>query len=126
MIAFELACRAEGAPTLIDHHDLLPYLPEETREVFWLETARWRSRRTHSPATTTRSNRGFEHVTRIRNPSLGFIAPSFVGAILFPARPALLPHGMIRLHNQFPPMFRDCHRIHECLIGLLEVGLLIA
>jgi len=31
MIAFELACRAEGAPTLIDHHDLLPYLPEETR-----------------------------------------------------------------------------------------------
>ena len=26
MIAFE------GAPTLIDHHDLLPYLPEETRE----------------------------------------------------------------------------------------------
>ena len=32
MIAFELACRAEGAPTLIDHHDLLPYLPEETRD----------------------------------------------------------------------------------------------
>src|SRR5208337_1684652 len=30
--AFELACRAEGAPALIDHHDLLPYLPEETRE----------------------------------------------------------------------------------------------
>ena len=32
MIAFELACRAEGAPALIDHHDLLPYLPEETRD----------------------------------------------------------------------------------------------
>jgi hypothetical protein len=32
MIGFELACRAEGAPALIDHHDLLPYLPEETRE----------------------------------------------------------------------------------------------
>ena len=32
MIAFELACRAEGAPMLIDHHDLLPYLPEETRD----------------------------------------------------------------------------------------------
>ena len=28
--------------------------------VFRLETARWRSRRTHSSATTTRSNRGFE------------------------------------------------------------------
>ena len=26
MIAFELACREEGAPELIDHHDLLPYL----------------------------------------------------------------------------------------------------
>ena len=33
MIAFELACRADGALQLIDHHDLLPYLPEETREV---------------------------------------------------------------------------------------------
>ena len=32
MIAFELACRDEGAPELIDHHDLLPYLPEETRD----------------------------------------------------------------------------------------------
>ena len=32
MIGFELACRGEGAPALIDHHDLLPYLPEETRE----------------------------------------------------------------------------------------------
>ncbi len=32
MIAFELACRNEGAPALIDHHDLLPYLPEKTRE----------------------------------------------------------------------------------------------
>jgi hypothetical protein len=32
MIDFELACRQEGAPQLIDHHDLLPYLPEETRE----------------------------------------------------------------------------------------------
>jgi hypothetical protein len=32
MIAFELACRAEGALELIDHHDLLPYLPAETRE----------------------------------------------------------------------------------------------
>ena len=32
MIAFELACRDEGAPALIDHHDLLPYLPEETRD----------------------------------------------------------------------------------------------
>src|SRR6516162_666134 len=32
MIGFELACRVEGAPALIDHHDLLPYLPEETRE----------------------------------------------------------------------------------------------
>ena len=32
MIAFELACREEGAPELIDHHDLLPYLPEETRD----------------------------------------------------------------------------------------------
>ena len=32
MIAFELACRGDGAPELIDHHDLLPYLPEETRE----------------------------------------------------------------------------------------------
>jgi len=32
MIGFELACREEGAPELIDHHDLLPYLPEETRE----------------------------------------------------------------------------------------------
>jgi len=32
MIAFELACRGQGGPTLIDHHDLLPYLPEETRE----------------------------------------------------------------------------------------------
>ena len=28
MIGFELACREEGAPALIDHHDLLPYLPE--------------------------------------------------------------------------------------------------
>jgi hypothetical protein len=32
MIAFELACREDGAPELIDHHDLLPYLPEKTRE----------------------------------------------------------------------------------------------
>ena len=32
MIGFELACRTEGAPALIDHHDLLPYLPAETRE----------------------------------------------------------------------------------------------
>lgn len=32
MIAFELACREAGAPKLIDHHDLLPYLPEETRK----------------------------------------------------------------------------------------------
>jgi Replication-relaxation len=32
MIAFELACRERGAITLIDHHDLLSYLPEETRE----------------------------------------------------------------------------------------------
>ena len=32
MIGFELACRAGGSPELIDHHDLLPYLPEKTRE----------------------------------------------------------------------------------------------
>lgn len=32
MIAFELACRAEGAPSLIDHHDLLPSLPVATRD----------------------------------------------------------------------------------------------
>ncbi len=32
MIAFELACRADGALALIDHHDLLPYLPEKTRD----------------------------------------------------------------------------------------------
>jgi hypothetical protein len=32
MIAFELACRAEDAPRLIDHHDLLPYLPQATQE----------------------------------------------------------------------------------------------
>src|SRR5271166_6279388 len=32
MIAFELACREEGTLELIDHHDLLPYLPEKTRD----------------------------------------------------------------------------------------------
>jgi hypothetical protein len=32
MIGFELACREEGTLELIDHHDLLPYLPEKTRD----------------------------------------------------------------------------------------------
>ncbi len=32
MIAFELACREQRAPKLIDHHDLLPDFPEGTRE----------------------------------------------------------------------------------------------
>jgi hypothetical protein len=31
MIAFQLACTGQGAPRLIDQHELLPYLPEETR-----------------------------------------------------------------------------------------------
>lgn len=31
MIGFEQACREEQAPRLIDHHALLPYLPEATR-----------------------------------------------------------------------------------------------
>jgi hypothetical protein len=31
-----------------------------------------------------------------------------------------------RLHNQLYPMFRDRHRVHERVIGLLEVGLQIA
>ncbi len=31
MIGFETACRSEGAPRLVDHHALLPYLPEATR-----------------------------------------------------------------------------------------------
>ena len=30
MIAFERACRSDNAYRLIDHHDLLPYLPEKT------------------------------------------------------------------------------------------------
>src|SRR5436190_15059841 len=31
MIGFELACRADGAPRLLDQPDLYPYLPEATR-----------------------------------------------------------------------------------------------
>ena len=31
MIAFEVACRGNGAPRLIDHYDLIPFMPENTR-----------------------------------------------------------------------------------------------
>jgi hypothetical protein len=31
MIAFDLACRGDGAPRLLDQHELFPHLPEETR-----------------------------------------------------------------------------------------------
>jgi hypothetical protein len=31
MIAFDAACRTTGAALLIDHHELLPFLPQETR-----------------------------------------------------------------------------------------------
>src|SRR5262249_41219511 len=31
MIGFELACRQSGGARLIDHHQLLPYLPDATR-----------------------------------------------------------------------------------------------
>lgn len=31
MIGFEIACRDESTPRLVDHHALLPYLPESTR-----------------------------------------------------------------------------------------------
>jgi hypothetical protein len=36
------------------------------------------------------------------------------------------PGSAQRLHNLFPPALGDEHCVHGCLIGLLEVGLLIA